>query len=603
MGVTRRNKPPNDPNSPAGQHLHLVKGKGNPDEPHDHQAALLEEEVGLLKMNEERVDAHEALRRVDRMLTDPGFELTLVSQVDAVRLLQRGQKGGVEFPRIKSALIEKLPVTPERFEFILKMPRRRDIRTALQYEHVVAEPRTKEEQLYPTEGWLGVYLQYAEVTEVPLAWHFWSGVATLGAAMRRNVYCNPGYFLYPNHYILLVGESAAGKGWSIERAAPILRDANDYLLEHLADYPGGVKDRRVKILPDKAGAEMLCQQMAPAAEPVSHPKARNTVLVDTDSIGAMFCDEVSTMLTKKSHNPALLIRLLTKFYNCADAWDEGAIYRGMNKLRDMALTFLSGSTVEWLNDGITDDLFSAGFMSRFLFVNRTYSHRFYAQGVPAPDPVQRDALARHLTPWMLCSDIELDRTDPKTMAIWADLRKRNRERVRHPDDVRMVPYYKRYENHILKLCMVLEASNRLGVEFEQLDAAGRIILQPETLELAIQIFDFEEAKLPECFERLGQTDDAKTLDILAMEIRSFNVSQGRAMKLGRELGPRVRKKVGAQWKQLVKELIELGTIRQARGNAEKGTPGRPGQVLWCPKAMGEEWVPGMPPPPKPEDPR
>ncbi len=585
--MPRKPRKPKPPLTAEEKHLRLVKG--DPKDPRNLQDALLDEKVGILRVGEPLLDPRASLAKAERLLEAEDFEMDVVSQVEAIHLLQFGADGGVEFTRIKNALLKRLDISPQRFSYILEMPRRRDIREALEYEHVFPFERAEEEAFYPVDGWLGLYLQYAENSEVPLSWHFWCGVAALGAAMRRNVYCNLGYHLYPNHYVMLVGDSAAGKGWALGNVRPLIETANKHCAVALSNFPGGVQARMLKIVPDKSTAEQVCDILKPVG-PTHHPSAQNSLLYDTQSVGLLATDEFSTLITPRSSNPQLYIRLLTKFYTCDDYWDEGALYRGVNRLRDLALTFISGSTIEWLNTGITEDFFTAGFMSRFLFIPRTYDDRFFPQGAPVVDPVMHDALARHMVPWMLCSDVKLKRDDPQTMRIWEDFRRMNRDRIRNPTDARMIPYWKRAENHVMKLAMVLEASSLLGINQTELDKYSQIILHPENLELAIRILAAEEGRLPACFEKLGQREDASELDIILECVRTYNQHHGLAMKTNTELGARVRRRVGALWKKRVDECIELGFLRYALTSSPSGR-GPKYQVVWCPEVLGPNYRP------------
>lgn len=71
-----------------------------------------------------------------------------------------------------------------------------------------------------------LYLQYTSDTEATATFHRWSAIVGIGAYLERNIWIQHGANnLYPNHYVMLLGESGSRKSAAIKGFARILRAA------------------------------------------------------------------------------------------------------------------------------------------------------------------------------------------------------------------------------------------------------------------------------------------------------------------------------------------------------------------------------------------
>ncbi len=99
------------------------------------------------------------------------------------------------------------------------------------------------EEIYPTTGWIGDYLEYAKYNHVPTAMHFWVAISVLGCACKRNFYIDRGTFrIYPSHqYILLTGKKAVGKSAALEVGADMIARVNRQLDEEMGSVHAWVE--------------------------------------------------------------------------------------------------------------------------------------------------------------------------------------------------------------------------------------------------------------------------------------------------------------------------------------------------------------------------
>src|SRR5438874_2133996 len=80
-------------------------------------------------------------------------------------------------------------------------------------------------------NWLDELLaQHAEV-ETPKNFWYWSGLATISAILKDNVYLDRGgskdYRLYPNIYVMLYADSALRKGPPVSLAKNLVKKVNN----------------------------------------------------------------------------------------------------------------------------------------------------------------------------------------------------------------------------------------------------------------------------------------------------------------------------------------------------------------------------------------
>lgn len=73
---------------------------------------------------------------------------------------------------------------------------------------------------------LDLYLEYTNDTEATATFHRWSAIVGVGAYLERNCWIQHGNsHLFPNHYVMLLGESGSRKSSAIKGFVKILRAA------------------------------------------------------------------------------------------------------------------------------------------------------------------------------------------------------------------------------------------------------------------------------------------------------------------------------------------------------------------------------------------
>src|SRR5574337_780381 len=71
-----------------------------------------------------------------------------------------------------------------------------------------------------------LYLQYTKDTEATSTFHRWAAIVGIGALLERNIWIQHGAsHIYPNHYVMLLGESGSRKSAAIKGFVRVLKQA------------------------------------------------------------------------------------------------------------------------------------------------------------------------------------------------------------------------------------------------------------------------------------------------------------------------------------------------------------------------------------------
>lgn len=212
--------------------------------------------------------------------------------------------------------------------------------------------RLEFDDIVPESGWLHDYVEYTRNTEPPTVFHFFAGAAAIGAALARNVFFDMGaYQIFPNLCIVIVAPSGrCRKTSACNVAMGLYRSVGGH------------------ILADKVTPEAL----------ISAFQDRGS------ATGIIYAPELAVFLGRQKYNEGM-VPLLTALFDCPKEWSSATIMRGESQLRNVALSFLVCSTMDWIQGAIPRDAFGGGFMSRLLFVVQNDTPRSF----PHPPPMDK----------------------------------------------------------------------------------------------------------------------------------------------------------------------------------------------------------------------
>jgi hypothetical protein len=390
----------------------------------------------------------------------------------------KARLSGEDWVTLSNYLAQGLDITIERLTAIFRLTKFEEVVRALTTPRKIL-PKDKEDMVYPTTGWLGAYLDYSQGNEAPGAFHFWTGVALLGAACKRNFYIDQGsYFIYPNQYILIIAPSGAKKSSSLAIGNNLLESLNLMLTDEGVDEAD-----LIKIAPKRLAPERFVYSLQ--AKEVIDPVTNNTRWAD--SVAFFGVTELVVLLGKSVFHSDQFVHLLTELWDCPEEYPVSTFVRGDEVLRNVAVSLVACTTESWLYEATQEDIFTGGFMGRCVVVPRGYTNKFYP--IPAPlDPIQRNELAKWLIPLATAKKTAVQIT---AWDWYRDWYKKNKEATAVCTDKKMEGYYNRRDVHLMKLALVLSKSEGHGA-----------ILQ-EDLEVALKILEHEEKFLPQVLNNVG----------------------------------------------------------------------------------------------------
>lgn len=343
--------------------------------------------------------------------------------------------------------------------------------------------------------WLKAYTQFTSSSEAPLEFHFWTGVSTIAACLRRRVWRDELYFKWtPNFYIVFVGPAGV-----VTKSTTL--NLGFRLLEKV---PG------VKFGPDSMTWHGLGRDFTESFEYIQY-KNPKTGLEELLPQSALTCS-VSELGTFLKPDDKALISFLT------DMWD-GKERDFKHKTQDGAgihikapwLNIIGATTPEWMTNNFPAALLSEGIGSRIIFVYGEVKRHFvaYPSRVVKIDKFQ-DTEKKLVEDLVKISEFkgEFELTDEAF--IWGeDWYKALQSRPTALASGRYSSYLARKQTHLHKLAMVLALSG-----------GDQLIIDRPHLEAANTILTGTERSMIRVFESVGTVDAAKHLAELIPFVRA-----------------------------------------------------------------------------------
>lgn len=334
-------------------------------------------------------------------------------------------------------------------------------------------------------NWLRAYVQHTASSEAPDVFHFWTGVSTVGGALRRRVWIEQNLFQWvPNFYVILVSPPGiVTKSTSISLGMRLLRQVDG-----------------IHFGPESMTWQALAEDLAKAMEYVDVPDPTTGLIMPSPM--SCLTIEVSELGTFLRTDDSQLVSFLTRMWDGQKTpFKHKTKSSGNIDVENPWVNIISATTPGWMRDHFSESLVTQGLTSRIIFVYAEKKRQF----IPYPAKMQKGQ-TYHETEKKLVEDLreiaalagEYKLTDEAEK--WGEnwYRDHYTKLPAHLSSDRFGGYVARKQTHLHKLAMVLAASKR-----------SKMLIERDDLIEAEAILTDSEQHMIKVFESVGLVDEAR----------------------------------------------------------------------------------------------
>lgn len=347
--------------------------------------------------------------------------------------------------------------------------------------------------------WLKAYTAFTSASEAPLDFHFWTGVSTIAACLRKQVWRDELYFKWtPNFYIIFVGPAGI-----VTKSTTL--NLGFRLLEKV---PG------VRFGPDSMTWHGLGKEFEAAFEYFQIPGLLDPATKQPLLIGQspLTCS-VSELGTFLKPDDKALVSFLTDIWDGKDRPFRHKTQDGAGiEIKNPWLNIIGATTPEWIQNNFPVSFLSEGIGSRIIFVYSDQKRHYVAY---PSRTVKKDTFADDEK--KLIEDlVEISKLKGHfelTDAAFAWGEQWYLDLKNRPTSLasgRYSSYLARKQTHMHKLAMILAVST-----------SDTLVIDQKHLEAANTILSGTERSMMRVFESVGAVDEAKHLAELIPYVRAY----------------------------------------------------------------------------------
>jgi len=320
--------------------------------------------------------------------------------------------------------------------------------------------------------WHSVYLEYTENSEPPTIFRKWVAVSAIASVLERKCFFEWERKIYPNMYIVLVGDPGTRKGTAMAPVLPLMRGA------------------QAKLGPNSITLQALSKRLTQCEE---------TKVVDGQFIQhcsmTIYNGELTTFLGYKNSE---LVAALCDWYDCPDDWKRETIGRGEETIHGLWVNLLGATTPELLALSVPREAVGSGLMSRIIFVYAEGKEKIVLDPRKTPELLElEEKLLEDLQRIKLLTG-EFRVTSEFNEAIQDWYIEHNQKPIFTEPTLKA--YLERRFTHLLKLCMIMNASR-----------TDSMILDITDFERSRDLLVETEKNMPKVFGGIGHAKYAQFL--------------------------------------------------------------------------------------------
>ncbi len=201
--------------------------------------------------------------------------------------------------------------------------------------------------------------------EAPERFHYWTGVAAIGGALRRRVYIDEGHYRhYPNFYIMLVGPPGLiKKSTTINVGSGLLREVPN-----------------VKIGADVSTWQSFVEEVAQAQDLFAEGEVTVDPLDQRHTVSSALTLTISEFGTFFDPDDRAMVNVLTELYDgkVNSAFVKRTKTQGTDTIMNPFVNIIAGTTPQWIHDNFKGRFGGWGLSSRIIFLHCDEKERHVA---------------------------------------------------------------------------------------------------------------------------------------------------------------------------------------------------------------------------------
>ena len=324
------------------------------------------------------------------------------------------------------------------------------------------------------DDWIKSFLYYTRNSEAPTIYRKWTAFSTIASVLGRKCYLEWDCPTYANMYIVLIGPSGVGKNTAMWPAKQIINQLDINV----------------------ASESVIREQLINEIEKSTSFHLDNGIQVFTTSI-TIFSQEFTVFI---GYDKRQLIMDLTDWYDCPDLWRYSTKNSGRNILNNLYVNMIAATTPKLLGSTLSSDATGGGLTARMIFVYAQERGSYVAMPwLYKLDEKLKDDLISDLA--NLISPMQgMFRLDNSFIDLYVPWYENPSNHKIFPGDF-FEGYERRRPKHLLKLCMVLNAS-----------CSEEMVLTKREFNEALVLLEEVEAVMPRAFAGIGESDISELIE-------------------------------------------------------------------------------------------
>jgi hypothetical protein len=328
-----------------------------------------------------------------------------------------------------------------------------------------------------------LYRDYVANSEPPDIYHCWSAFSLLSNLVGKKCFIPQGHFtVYPQLYILLLGNSGNRKSTAMNFAQGLVRDCG------------------IETFGSKSSAEGLTDYLA-----------ENEVKHTVGSIDAsyrqagIFADEMEVFLGGR-HVNASMVSFLTEIWDVEEFVERKRNGNQKTTIENPYVTLLGCAVTDWLSKTLKERLLTAGLARRLILVYAAARKGYFANPIYGEREAQlhADLVTECLGMRSMAGGFMLT---PKAMQVWEKVYIEIQEEANHHIEL-VRAYFTSKHILILKLALLM-----------RITSSPKRLIDSRTLLLSYQVLNETEKDIDWLYGQVGRNELKPYLDELYNQIK------------------------------------------------------------------------------------